>query len=397
MGPLNGVKVLDFTHFLAGPFCTMLLGDMDAEVIKVEMPGVGDSARWDREPKLTGGESYHSFILNRNKKSVTLDLKDREGREIALKLAKDSDVLVENFRPGVMERLGLGFEVVSKLNPRLIYCSISSYGLNGPYSQRPGYDAIVQAESGIMTCIGIEGWPPIKAFPGVMDISAGILSTCAISTALFAREATGMGEKIDVSLFDTAIFYLGLYTIPMYFGLGQDLVPLGSAHPTLTPYEAYRTKDDRWIMVAAPSQKFWEILCSVLGMEELKEDPRFLDNPLRIRNREALRPILEEAFFKRTRNEWLKALDEVDIPHAPVNTTSEALKHPQIEVRKMLVEMTHQAAGRVKVLGNPIKLFKHPLSIRQPSPILGQHTKEVLHKLGYSKEEIQRLRKRGVI
>ncbi|MFQ5907072.1 MAG: CaiB/BaiF CoA transferase family protein, partial [bacterium] len=315
--------------------------------------------------------------------------------EVARRLVNDSDVVLENFRPGVMERFGLGYDKLKGVNPGLVYCSITAYGETGPYRRRPGYDAIIQAESGMMSVIGEAGGPPLKGPPGVVDISAGILAAFSIVGALYARERDGLGERINVSLFDTAIFQLGLFSIPAWQISGNSVKPEGSGHPIFAPYQAYETKDEKWVMIAALNEGFWRNLCQALNLEKLLRDPRFKDNPSRSRNRDRLNELIRNTTLRRTRHELLDTLIQHDVPVAPINSTAEALAHQVAE--DMLIDVSHQEAGKVKVLGNPAKMTNRPFRIFKTASRLGEDTEEILVRLGYMDQDIKRLKDKGII
>lgn len=402
MQPLEGTRVLDLTRALAGPFCTMMLGDLGADVIKVERPGRGDESRgWG--PPFVGepygpypGESAYFISTNRNKRSITINLKSQEGQGIVRRLAAESDAFVENFRSGVLDKMGLGYEDLHAVNPRLVYCSISGYGRTGPYAKRPGYDLVIQAEGGFMGITGPEEGPPYRVGVPIIDICAGMFSATAILAALRARDVTGEGQLIDLSLLDTQVALLANVASNYLVG-GQVPRRLGNAHPNIAPYEAFRARDG-WFALAAANQRQWAILCEAIGQPELRDDPRFADNNARVQNRAALREVLEAAFAVRDADEWLAQFREAGLPCGPINSIPEVFAHPQAEARGLSVEAEHTTAGTVQLPGFPYKLSETPAEVRQPPPTLGQHTDEVLRELlGYSREEISDYVARGVI
>lgn len=396
MGPaLEGIRVLDLSRALAGPYCTMMLGDMGAEIIKLEIPGTGDEAR-HYGPPFQEGESSYFLSVNRNKLSITLNLKDPRGKEIFRELAKKSDVLVENFRPGTMEELGLGYDSLKGLNPKLIYCAITGFGPKGPDSQRPGYDLIAQGMGGIMSVTGPIGGPPYRVGIAQADITAGMFAAYGIMVALFHRERSGQGQKVETSLFQSQIAQL-TFQAGRFFATGESPRPQGNQHPLIAPYESFKTKDGH-INIAVGNNALWSTFCKVMGLESYEKDPRFDTNPKRVQNRPALVEIIEERTVKFTTEELRKILDGAGIPNGPVWTVGEALAAPQTIALGMVQELEHPRAGRIKVTGIPVNLSSTPGSLRQPPPLLGQHTEEVLSKLlGMDPREIQELRQKGVI
>jgi crotonobetainyl-CoA:carnitine CoA-transferase CaiB-like acyl-CoA transferase len=396
MGPaLEGIRVLDLSRALAGPYCTMMLGDMGAEIIKLEIPGTGDEAR-HYGPPFQEGESSYFLSVNRNKLSITLNLKDPRGKEIFRELAKKSDVLVENFRPGTMEELGLGYDSLKGLNPKLIYCAITGFGPKGPDSQRPGYDLIAQGMGGIMSVTGPIGGPPYRVGIAQADITAGMFAAYGIMVALFHRERSGQGQKVETSLFQSQIAQL-TFQAGRFFATGESPRPQGNQHPLIAPYESFKTKDGH-INIAVGNNALWSTFCKVMGLESYEKDPRFDTNPKRVQNRPALVEIIEERTVKFTTEELRKILDGAGIPNGPVWTVGEALTAPQTIALGMVQELEHPRAGRIKVTGIPVNLSSTPGSLRQPPPLLGQHTEEVLSKLlGMDPREIQELRQKGVI
>jgi len=402
MQALEGIRVLDLTRAMAGPFCTMMLGDLGADVIKVERPGRGDESRgWG--PPFVGepygpypGESAYFLSANRNKRSITVNLKSQEGMQIIHQLASKSDVLVENFRSGVLDGMGMGYEQLHSLNPALLYCSISGYGRTGPYADRPGYDFIIQAEGGFMGITGPEEGPPYRTGMPIVDITAGMFSSTAILAALRARDLTGEGQLIDLSLLDTQIALLANVASNYLVG-GQAPPRLGNAHPNIAPYEAFRARD-RWFALAAANERQWGVLCDVIGQPELRDDPRFADNGGRIENLAALRQTLGSIFLSRDAEEWLDDFRQADLPCAPINSVPEAFGHSQADARSLVTSIHHESAGIVRFPGFPYKLSKTPAAVRRPPPMLGQHTEEVLAEiLDYSPADVAALRERGAI
>jgi crotonobetainyl-CoA:carnitine CoA-transferase CaiB-like acyl-CoA transferase len=400
MQPLTGLRVLDLTRALAGPYCTMMLGDLGADVIKVERPGHGDESRgWG--PPFVGepygpypGESAYFLATNRNKRSITVNFKHPEGQEIIHKLVARSDAFVENFRTGVLDGMGLGYEDLRALNPRLVYCSISGYGRTGPYADRPGYDFIVQAEGGMMGITGPEKGPPYRVGIPIVDITAGMFAATAILAALRARDLSGEGQLVDLSLLETQAALLTNVASNYLVG-GVEPPRLGNAHPNITPYEAFRAQD-RWFALAAANERQWAALCEVIGQPELRDDPRFASNGARLANREALRRVLEEVFELRPAGDWLEQFRRAGLPCGPINTVPEVFRHPQAEAREMVLEAVHPSAGVVRFPGFPYKLSQTPAGVRRAPPKLGQHTTDVLSDLGYSAQDVTSLRERKV-
>ncbi len=380
---------------LSGPFGSMILADLGAEVIKIEEPGGGDETR-TLGPKIAEGQSAYFLSINRNKKSLTIDLKKEKGREIFYRLVGKADVVLDNFRPGVLERLGCDYETLKRINQKIVSCSISSFGHTGPDKDLPGFDLILQARGGAMSITGEPGRPPVRMGIPTGDLSGGMYAAYAISAALYAREKTGAGQKIDISLLDCQASFL-TYVAQYYIMNGKIPGPIGSGHQTVVPYQAFKTKDS-YIVIAIFVGKFWEKLCRVLGLETLSEDPRYCTNDKRNENRKELLPILEQKLSEKTGDEWLKLLAEEGIPSAPVNTVDKVLSDPQIIARNMLVEADHPAYGKMKILGNPVKMSGMSRERFTGAPILGEHTQEILSDLlGYTHEEIDALKKEKII
>lgn len=391
-GALDGFRVLDMTQVVAGPYCTMSLADMGADVIKVEGP--------DRTSRRFGfamtGEDGATFLaMNRNKRSFTVDLKDDDGRRALLDLVATADVFVENYRPGVTERLGIDFPALHAVNPRLVYASISGFGQTGPYAQRPGYDIIAQGMSGIMSVTGAPGGPPMKAGLPVTDLAAGLIGANAILSALLARARTGEGQHIDTSLFDAAMS-MSVWESAQVWATGQVPGPLGSAHRGSAPYQALQASDGH-LIVAANKPHFWHNLCAVLGRPELEHDARFASNPDRLRNLDQLVPELEAALAGRTVADWVDTLLDANVPAGPILDYEQSLSDPHTAARGMVQELDHPVEGRIRTLGIPAKLSATPGSLRRPAPLQGEHTVELLGELGYDQEHIDRLIAKGSV
>lgn len=395
MLPLEKMRVLDLTQVMAGPFCCQLLADMGAEVTKVEPPGTGDQARQAMGFKLKGDDTAAFLAVNRNKSSVTLNLKEDEAREVFYKLVRDADALVENFRPGVTKKLGIDYETLKEINPRLIYASISGFGQTGPYAMRAGYDLIAQGMSGVMSVTGEPGGPPAKCGIPIGDLSAGLFCAFGVLTAYIAREETGEGQYVDTSLFEGALA-LSIWETAELWSTGRIPQPFGSAHRLTAPYQALETADG-YINVGANNQRLWSRLCNALGREELIEDERFATNPDRMENRAELVEELERSTREKSTDEWIEILFEAGFPAGPIYNYEQVFEDPHTLAREMMVEMDHPVEGKVKGLGIPVKLSETPGRIRRAAPLLGEQTEETLKELGYSEEEIADLRERNVI
>ena len=395
MKALEGIRVLDLTRALAGPFCTLMLGDNGADVIKVEMPGSGDDTRkWG--PPFIGEESAYFLSINRNKRSLTLNLRDPQAKEIFLKLAKDSDVIVENFTPGVMERFGLDYEAVKATNPNVIYCSISGFGQDGPYRSRPAYDQIMQGIGGLMSITGEPDGEPQKIGIAVTDIGAGMWAAFAIMAALHHRGQSGAGQYIDVSMMDAQVAWL-TYQAGYFFANGTPPKRMGAAHPTLVPYQAFMCQDGKYINVAVGSDRIWDRFCQGINREDLKDHPDYASNGDRVRNRGAMVSLLQEYFLTRPVADWVKDLQAVNVPCGPINDLADVFADAQILARNMYQEMPHPTLGSIKQTGLPIKFSATPGGLDRHPPLLGEHNDEVLTSLGYSDEDIRGFQEGAVI
>jgi crotonobetainyl-CoA:carnitine CoA-transferase CaiB-like acyl-CoA transferase len=392
--PLDDLFVVDLSRILSGPVCTMLLADMGAEVIKVEPPPQGDDSRqWG--PPFIGGISTYFLSVNRNKKSLGLNLKTAEGRRILWRLIERADVLIENFRPGVLDKLGFGYEAVAKANSRAIYCSISGFGHTGPYRDRPGYDVIAQGESGMMDLTGYPDGPPAKLGASLADVVAGLYACNGICLALLARHKTGTGQHVDVSLLDGMVSTLTYHAL-IYLSTGRSPKRAGTRHPSIVPYESFQANDG-FVNIAVTNQKQWENFCAVMGFPEIAADPRFESMKARLANYGDLRPMIERVVSKMTRAQVIAAMSEVGIPAGPINTVSEILEDPQMHAREMVRDLIHAEYGPLKVLGIPIKLSGTPGLVENAPPKFGEHNKEVLRGFGFSEPDIDNLERSGVI
>ncbi|HXG41498.1 MAG TPA: CaiB/BaiF CoA-transferase family protein [Dehalococcoidia bacterium] len=395
-GPLQDIRVLDLTWILAGPYASMILRDLGADVIKVERPPYGDVSR-TTAPYIEG-ESVYFFSVNRGKRSICLDLKHPAGRDLFLRLVEKVDVVMENFTPGTMERLGLGYEVLSQRNPRLVYAATSGFGQTGPYRHKPALDIIVQGMGGIMSITGEPGGRPVRPGISLGDIAAGLFTAIGILAALHERERSGQGQMLDISMLDCQVAILENAFV-RYFATGQVPGPLGTRHPSTTPFQAFPTKDG-WIVIALSwgVENQWELLLAALGLPELIDDPRFETPALRTQHHDELEPILSEAFRRKTTREWLEELEPLGIPCGPLNDIAQAAADPQVQAREMLVDVEHPKGFRLKVANTPIKLSRTPGGVHGPPPAIGQHTDEVLRELlGLSEAEIAALREAGAI
>ena len=394
-GPLAGVKVIELAHIMAGPVCGLMLADMGADVIKVEKVPGGDDSRHFLPPDIDG-ESAAFMMMNRNKRGIALDLKDDAGKAVFLRLLKTADVVTENYRAGTMERLGLGYEVLSEDNPGLIYCAISGFGRSGPYAERGGFDLIAQGMSGLMSITG-EGpdRQPVKMGAPITDITAGILGAMAVAAAYVHKLKTGEGQKIDTSLFEAGIIHT-YWQSAIGLATGVPPGPMGSAHPLNAPYQAFKTRDG-WINLGAANQKNWLRLLEVLEASELAEDPRFAENTGRMAHLEELVESLNKIFIEHSTEDWLQRLEAAGVPAGPVLNVNEMHEDPHALARDMIVEVDHSRLGPVKTLGLPVKFSKTPGKVAMGAPVYGQHTREVLAEYGYEEGEIDELIAKGAV
>ena len=395
---LSDITVLDLSRVLAGPYATMMLGDMGARIIKVEQPGRGDDTRRWGPPFTANGESAYFFCANRNKESITLNLKDERGRSVLYDLVRRADVVIENFRVGAARRMGFDYISLREVNSSIVYCSITGFGQTGPDRHRAGYDTAIQAMGGLMSLNGPEGpdGTPYKVGVAVVDLTTGMQAAFAILAALHHRQRTGEGQYIDIALFDVQLSWLANIATS-YFVSGEPPQRYGNGHASIVPYQTLPTKDG-WLMLAVGNDGQFVALCQVLGLPALAEDPRFIRNPDRVQHREALIPLLEERFRTRSTDAWLAALDAAGVPCSPVNDVPTALAHPQALAREMVQTVTHPETGPITLVGPAPKFSRTPAVIQSPPPLLGEHTDAVLDEfLGYSGEKIRTLRESGVV
>jgi len=392
MAPLDGITVLDLTRVLSGPYCTMLLADMGARVIKVEQPGKGDDTRaWG--PPFLEGESAYFLSINRNKESVTLDFKHPEGRALLEQLIAKADVLVENFRPGTLTKLGLDYDTLSKKYPRLIYCSISGFGHTGPRWKQPGYDAVMQAEGGLMSVTGASDGPPYRLGVAIVDIVSGMFAAYGVSMALFSRERSGKGQEVDLAMLDATVALL-TYQAGNYFASGKVPARLGNRHPSIVPYETFTASDGEFVLAVGNDDQ-WKRFCAVA---ELPDDERFATNRQRVSGYDALRPFVADRLCEKTRAFWIDGLTKAGVPCGSVRNFDELFADPQLDAREMIAMVEHATIGPLRTLGVPVKLSDTPGAVRTPPPTLGQHTDAVLRSdLGISADAIAALRRQKVI
>lgn len=393
MQPLQNIRVLDLSRVLAGPYCTMVLGDLGADIIKVEPPEGDETRGWG--PPFAGGESAYYLCVNRNKRGMVVNLKTEDGREILRELAIQSDVLVENFRPGTLKKFGLDFETLHALNPRLIYCSISGFGQTGGLRDMPGYDFMIQAMGGIMSVTGEPDGEPIKVGVAVADLFAGQNAVIAILAALQARTFTGQGQYLDISLFDSELGWLANVASNFLIS-GKNPKRYGNAHANIVPYQSFQASDG-WFVVAVGNDKQFESFCRVIGRPELAVDERFSTNSMRVQNRETLIPFLKPIFMEKTVTEWLSLIGD-QFPCGPINNLKQVFAMLHVKEREMLVQMDHPTIGALPLVGSPLKMGETPVEYRLPPPLKGQHTNEILREaLGYSDEKIKALAKSGCV
>ncbi|PTL35112.1 formyl-CoA transferase [Candidatus Methylomirabilis limnetica] len=394
-GALDGVRVLDLSRHLAGPYCAMMLGDLGADVIKIERPGVGDESRhWG--PPFFSGESAYYLCCNRNKQSLTLNFKHERGLALARELARGSDVVIENFRVGVLDKLGLGYAELKAINPRLVYCSISGFGHTGPDRELGSYDFLIQGRSGLMSITGEPDGPPMKVGVAIADVAAGLFACSAVLSALFARERTGAGQHLDIALYDSQIAVLA-NVASNYLCSGEIPGRWGNAHKSIVPYEAFQAADD-YLILAIGNDEQWQRFCVAAGVAAWAQDARFATNPQRVANREALIPLLNSLLSGKTVAEWLRLCAEADVPAGPVNTFDKVFADPQADARGMLVQMPHPTLGTVRLAGTPLNLSATPAEMRLPPPLLGEHTDAILREvLDLGDDAISELHRDGVV
>ncbi len=393
-GPLAGMRVLELAQIMAGPTCGMMLADMGADVVKIEkLPG-GDDARGYREPRVNG-VSAPFMILNRNKRGIALNLKLPQGRDILLRMVKEADVLTENYRRGTLEKLGLGYDILSRINPGLIYCAVSGYGRDGPMGDKPGFDLIAQGFSGLMSVTGEPGGAPAKTGNSIADTNAGILAMAGITAAYVHKLKTGEGQIVDTSLIEAAIQQT-YWQAAIYFATGESAGPTGSAHLLAAPYQAFKASDG-WLNIGGANQGNWERIAVALGRPEWRDDPRFASNSARMENIGELTAAMNAILATRSKGEWMAVLDAAGVPAGPVHSIGEALSHPQTVARGMVVDLEHPQAGPTRALGCPIHFSRTPTRIDRPAPMLGEHSRELLQEYGYSDAEIDGFVAAGVV
>jgi len=391
---LDGVRVLDLSRVLAGPFCGMLLSDLGADVVKIEDTGSGDESRtW---PPHKDGESAAFLVINRNKRDMTLDLKAPEGVEVLKRMVATADVLIENFRTGTMESFGLGYDTLAAINPRLVYCSVSAFGRTGPRKDAAGYEALMQAFSGIMSITGEPDGAPLRCGVSFLDLTTGIFCAFGIVNALLHRVRTGLGQRVDGSLLETAVTLLN-YHAEGYLLTGVQPKPLGSSHPSLSPYRTFKCRDGQWIFIAGANDRFWQRLAPALGLAEMATDPRFAVNIERVKHRRELEAALEAAIAQHDREPLLKVLEDAGVPATPVNTVKQVMEDAQTAARSMIERVVHPRLGEIPVVGTPIKFSRMRAGVRRAAPQQGQHTDEILAEYDYSTADIAALRTKKVV
>ncbi len=394
--PLSDITVLDLSRVLAGPYATMVLGDLGADVIKIERPKFGDDTRhWG--PPNAGGEAAYYLFVNRNKRSLTVNLKDPRGQQIIRDLARTSDIVIENYIVGTLDKMGLGYQDLKKENPGIIYCSITGFGQDGPYKDKAGYDFMIQGMGGIMSFTGPPEGPPMKVGVAIVDITTGLFAVNAILAALRHREKTGKGQYIDMALLDSTLAWLANVG-SNYLISGVNPTRWGNAHPNIVPYEPFLTRDGTYIALAVGNDLQWQKFCELAGLNGLATDPRYATNPERVNNRKALIPLVAEAMLKKPGDEWLTELNRLRIPCGPINTLDRVFADPQVLFRRMVAEVPHPTAGTVKMVASPMKMSETPCEIRRHPPLLGEHTEEILRqRLELDTAQIRSLKETGVI
>ena len=390
---LDKIKVVDLTRTLAGPFCTMLMGDMGAEVIKVEEPTGGDETR--KWTPFVNGESTQFLTFNRNKRSLSVNLKEREGLKIVQDLAADADVMIESFRAGTLDRLGLGYEAIKKTNPGVVYCSISGYGRTGPMADMPGYDLLIQAYSGLMSLTGDPEGSPLRIGFSLVDLFTGMMAYGTILTALRQRDQTGKGQWVESALLDGQVAALS-YHATGFMGTGVEPKRMGSGHPSLVPYQSFSASDGQFIIGCA-NQGLWERMCRAIGQDAMLDDPRYTTNTDRVDHRAECVGELSALFAQKTTAHWVDLIVEAGVPCGPINTVADVVSNPQVLARNMIAEVDHPNIPNLKFPGSPLKLTDSPATIRRVPPMLGQHNEEILEEAGYSPEKIADLKERGVL
>jgi CoA:oxalate CoA-transferase len=392
-GMLSDIRILDLTTFLSGPYCTMILSDMGADVIKLETPLKGCATR--KNPPFINGESAYFMSLNRGKKGLTLNLKCTQGKKIFLQLVADADVLVENFRPGVMKRLGFDYQRISRVNPKMVYASISGFGGTGPDKEKGAYDMVIQGYGGIMSITGYPGGEPVRVGYSIADMAAGLYGALAITGALRVRDRLHRGQHLDLSMFDCQVALME-NAIARYFATGTIPAPLGSRHPSIAPFQAFKSKTGYFTVTASTDEQFCN-LCDATGLADLKNDKRFLSKPDRVKNVDALVEILGKVFAENSKGYWIELLEKRGVPCGPINNVKEVVESPQVKARGMIIELEHPKGGKIKTVNSPIKASLTPVAAQSPPPLLGQDTESILFRLGYSHEEIESFRKGGVV
>lgn len=393
-GPLKGIKVIELARTLAGPYCGMMLGDMGADVIKVEQPRIGDETRGYSPPEMEGEGTYY-LSLNRNKKGITANLKTAEGQEIIKRLIGDADILIENFRNGTMEKFGLSYDILSEINPRLIYCAVTAFGRTGPMKDEPGYDLLLQGYGGIMSVTGENNGLPMRVGFSIVDLTTGMYASNAVLLALLSRMKTGKGQYVETSLMES-IISLQCYHAQGVFVTGKAPGRFGTGHPNIVPYQVFETKDGH-IIIAVPNDWLWKKMCDSLGLTDIKDDSRFNTNAKRVVNRDELIHLMTEFTKKQRSDEILTNLKNSGVPCGPVNNILQSLESPQVKAREMIQEIVHPTIGKLKMLGFPMKLSATPGSIELPPPLLGQHTDEIMRDIGFTDQEITDMKEKGVI